>query len=467
MRPGRGFDGSQGQDFGEFLRRELHAAGTRSSRAPTAWTRSARRSGPGRPTPAGGTGMAIWGAIAAFGTQLSRNLGSRVRRLLPAGQRAQRRRQTAQGLARGDAPAGLRHWPGRVPHRGGPGRRAFYSQRYRPLRLESQLGHHRHSRFVRHGVDGRPFRCSSVNRLRAFVGQHRRPRPERQSDPLLVDLQARGGDADRVWLVRQGQLAGPGRRDHQPGRVIKRGRQQRLREPGAPVLPTARAPATRRRPARAPATRRRPARAPATRRPPARATRRAHPGKPPRPRPGADPPLHDPGAEPDRCPRRPRAGPRPRPRRRATATSTATSTPATNFKSLPKVSASSLDNSKSAPATSPADSSSAPSSSTVAHPGRGLVVRYARAHGHAVVLKAGFLGARAARELIAPRLHQRAERLSRTAAATGPAVEVRRTVGPRLAGIAPAVRKAALSSSVIPPSGPTITTRSPDSGRLR
>ncbi len=27
VRPGRGFDGSQGQDFGEFLRRELHAAG--------------------------------------------------------------------------------------------------------------------------------------------------------------------------------------------------------------------------------------------------------------------------------------------------------------------------------------------------------------------------------------------------------------------------------------------------------
>ena len=65
------------------------------------------------------------------------------------------------------------------------------------------------------------------------------------------------------------------------------------------------------------------------------------------------------------------------------------------------------------------------------------------------------------------RAYQRPERLSRTAAATVPAVEVRSTVGPRLQGVAPAVRKAAFSSSVIPPSGPTITTTSPDSGGLR
>jgi len=53
------------------------------------------------------------------------------------------------------------------------------------------------------------------------------------------------------------------------------------------------------------------------------------------------------------------------------------------------------------------------------------------------------------------------------AAATVPAVEVRSTVGPRRQAIAPAAPKAALSSPVIPPSGPTTTSRSPDSGRLR
>src|SRR5271165_4871004 len=62
---------------------------------------------------------------------------------------------------------------------------------------------------------------------------------------------------------------------------------------------------------------------------------------------------------------------------------------------------------------------------------------------------------------------QRFERLSRTAAATVPAVEVLSTVGPSRQAAAPAARKAALSESVIPPSGPTTTSRSPDSGRLR
>src|SRR6266568_2690106 len=52
------------------------------------------------------------------------------------------------------------------------------------------------------------------------------------------------------------------------------------------------------------------------------------------------------------------------------------------------------------------------------------------------------------------------------AAATVPAVEVRSTVGPRRQAVAPAARKAAPSSSVIPPSGPTTTSRSPDSARL-
>ena len=47
------------------------------------------------------------------------------------------------------------------------------------------------------------------------------------------------------------------------------------------------------------------------------------------------------------------------------------------------------------------------------------------------------------------------------AAATVPAVEVRSTVGPRRQAIAPAAPNAALSSPVIPPSGPTTTSRSP------
>src|SRR6185312_608199 len=53
---------------------------------------------------------------------------------------------------------------------------------------------------------------------------------------------------------------------------------------------------------------------------------------------------------------------------------------------------------------------------------------------------------------------------SRTDAATSPAVEVRSTVGPRWAATAPAPANAAVSAGLSPPSGPTITTRSPDDG---
>ncbi len=55
-------------------------------------------------------------------------------------------------------------------------------------------------------------------------------------------------------------------------------------------------------------------------------------------------------------------------------------------------------------------------------------------------------------------------RLSRTAAAAAPAVEVRRTVGPRRASMAPDSRRAARSAALIPPSGPTSSRISPVSG---
>src|SRR5215471_8989357 len=59
---------------------------------------------------------------------------------------------------------------------------------------------------------------------------------------------------------------------------------------------------------------------------------------------------------------------------------------------------------------------------------------------------------------------QRPARLSRTDAAITPAVEVRSTVGPRWAPTAPASVSAAVSAGLGPPSGPTITTRSPGDG---
>src|SRR6266487_2326652 len=51
-----------------------------------------------------------------------------------------------------------------------------------------------------------------------------------------------------------------------------------------------------------------------------------------------------------------------------------------------------------------------------------------------------------------------------TDAATTPAVEVRNTWGPRWAPTAPAPVSAAVSAGLSPPSGPTITSRSPDDG---
>ena len=97
MRPGRGFDGSQGQDFGEFLRRELHAAGDQIQPGADGLEqiREKIRSRSAHATGRHGV-MAIWGAIAAFGTQLVRYLGSGVRRLFPAGQRAPERRAPKQ-----------------------------------------------------------------------------------------------------------------------------------------------------------------------------------------------------------------------------------------------------------------------------------------------------------------------------------------------------------------------------------
>jgi hypothetical protein len=97
VRPGRGFDGSQGQDFGEFLRRELHAAGDQIQPSADGLDRIREKIRSRSAHASGRRGvMAIWGGIAAFGTQLSRNLGSRVRRLLPAGQRAPERQSPKQ-----------------------------------------------------------------------------------------------------------------------------------------------------------------------------------------------------------------------------------------------------------------------------------------------------------------------------------------------------------------------------------
>ena len=62
--------------------------------------------------------------------------------------------------------------------------------------------------------------------------------------------------------------------------------------------------------------------------------------------------------------------------------------------------------------------------------------------------------------------HQRAVRESRVAAATAPAVDVRSTVGPSRASIAPASRRAARSAGLMPPSGPTISITSPSAGRV-
>ena len=130
VRPGRGFDGSQGHDFGEFLRRELHAAGDQIQPGADGLERIREKIRSRSAHASGRHGvMAIWGGIAAFGTSCPEpGLADPA----PAPRGAARPRaagaEAAQGLARGDAPAGLRHWPGRVPHRGGPGRRAFYSQ---------------------------------------------------------------------------------------------------------------------------------------------------------------------------------------------------------------------------------------------------------------------------------------------------------------------------------------------------
>ena len=52
-----------------------------------------------------------------------------------------------------------------------------------------------------------------------------------------------------------------------------------------------------------------------------------------------------------------------------------------------------------------------------------------------------------------------------TAAAAIPAVDVRRTVGPRRTACAPAAANSARSDAASPPSGPTITTTSPVDGR--
>src|ERR1700757_4189191 len=51
-------------------------------------------------------------------------------------------------------------------------------------------------------------------------------------------------------------------------------------------------------------------------------------------------------------------------------------------------------------------------------------------------------------------------------AATTPAVDARSTVGPSLAGLAPAAANASASAGDIPPSGPTTRTISPALGRL-
>ena len=97
VRPGRGFDGSQGQDFGEFLRRELHAAGDQIQPGADGLERIREKIRSRSAHASGRHGvMAIWGAVAAFGAQLARYLGSRVRRLLPAGQRAPERRAPKQ-----------------------------------------------------------------------------------------------------------------------------------------------------------------------------------------------------------------------------------------------------------------------------------------------------------------------------------------------------------------------------------
>ena len=145
VRSGGGFDGGQGHDFAEFLRRELHAAADQVEPGADGLERirDKIRSRPAharQPRGMLGVWLACWGAVMGLVHRLgslgdlARRLADLVRRMFPAGggdrygpvprqgartgRRAAGQRAAgaaaAQGLARGDAAAGLCHRRGRV-----------------------------------------------------------------------------------------------------------------------------------------------------------------------------------------------------------------------------------------------------------------------------------------------------------------------------------------------------------------
>ena len=248
VRPGRGFDGSQGQDFGEFLRRELHAAGDQIQPGADGLERIREKIQSRSSHATGRHGMmAMWGAIAAFGTQLSRYLGSRVRRVLPAGQRAPGRRAPKRPGDWHDAMLRPAFATGLAVFAIGVVLAVVPTTRSDIAHITANLSSAMSGTPASSGpgsTDGQGAAPASTSAGPSSSNFASMPSTTATCPPAS---DARGGEAGHVWLVRRGQLALAYRRDHQPVRVIKRERQQRRREPGAPVLPTpgTRAPAPR------------------------------------------------------------------------------------------------------------------------------------------------------------------------------------------------------------------------------
>ena len=88
VRPGRGFDGGQGPDFAEFLRRELHAAADQVEPGADGLERirDKIRSRPAHAARPKGV-LGVWMAVAGFATGLFRR-PDRSRDERPAARRA-------------------------------------------------------------------------------------------------------------------------------------------------------------------------------------------------------------------------------------------------------------------------------------------------------------------------------------------------------------------------------------------
>ena len=84
MRPGR-FDGRQGQDFGDFLRRELHAAADQIEPGADGLERIREkiRTQGAHASQARGV-MALWLAVAGFASRSASSVADLFRRLWPA-----------------------------------------------------------------------------------------------------------------------------------------------------------------------------------------------------------------------------------------------------------------------------------------------------------------------------------------------------------------------------------------------